>query len=53
MMLKNFFFLIFCIFFIFFFKNVKSATPQIVMECPGLKSFQNWCAGEYKGELAK
>ena len=30
-----------------FFKNDKSATPQIVMECPGLKSFQNWCAGEY------
>ena len=52
-MLKKFFFLIFCIFFIFFFKNVKSATPQIVMECPGLKSFQNWCGGEYKGNGAK
>ena len=34
--------------FIFFLKYVKSATPQIVMECPGLKIFKNWCAGEYK-----
>ncbi len=52
-MLKKSFFLIFCIFFVFFFKNVKSATPQIVMECPGLKNFKNWCAGEYKANGAK
>jgi len=53
-MLKKIFFLIFSIFFIFFFKNVQSNTnPKIVMECPGLKSFQNWCAGEYKGDGAK
>ena len=53
-MLKKIFFLIFSIFFIFFFKNVQSNTnPKIVMECPGLKSFKNWCAGEYKGEKAK
>ena len=52
-MLKKSFFLIFCIFFVFFFKNVKSATPKIVMECPGLKNFKNWCAGEYKGNSSK
>ena len=52
-MLKKSFFLIFCIFFVFFFKNVKSATPKIVMECPGLKNFKNWCAGEYKANGSK
>ena len=40
-MLKQSFFLIFSIFFIFIFKNAKSATPQVVMECPGLKNFKN------------
>ena len=44
MLKKGFFF----IFFIFFFKNVQSVTPQVVMECPGLKNFKNWCAGKYK-----
>ena len=52
MLKKGFFFILF-LFFIFFFKNVQSATPQVVMECPGLKSFKNWCAGEYKGNGAK
>ena len=48
MIKKSFFFLIF-LFSLFLFKNTQSnATPQIVMECPGLKSFKNWCAGEYK-----
>ena len=52
-MLKQSFFLIFSIFFIFIFKNAKSATPQVVIECPGLKSFKKWCAGEYKGNEAR
>ena len=48
MIKKSFFFLIF-LFSLFLFKNTQSnATPQIVMECPGLKIFKNWCAGEYK-----
>ena len=52
-MLKKNFFFIFFIFLIFFFKNVESAERQIVMECPGLKIFKNWCAGEYKGDGSK
>ncbi|PPR35270.1 MAG: hypothetical protein CFH25_00356 [Alphaproteobacteria bacterium MarineAlpha6_Bin3] len=43
----NFFFIVF-ISFIFTNKTAYSATPQVVMECPGLKSFNNWCAGTYK-----
>ena len=45
--------IIFFIFLLFFFKNIQSATPEVVMECPGLKSFKKWCAGEYKGDEAK
>ena len=41
----------FCL--IFLFKNIYSATPEIVMECPGLKNFKKWCAGEYKGSESK
>ena len=52
-MLKKNFFFIFFIFFIFFFKNVKSVESQIVMECPGLKNFKNWCAGEHKEDESK
>ena len=52
MLKKNFFFISF-IFLIFFFKNVESGERQIVMECPGLKIFKNWCAGEYKGDGSK
>ena len=52
-MLKKNFFFIFFVFLIFFFKNVKSVERQIVMECPGLKNFKNWCAGEHKGNESK
>ncbi len=52
MIKKTFFFVIF-IFSLFLFKNIYSATPEIVMECPGLKSFKKWCAGEYKGNEYK
>ena len=52
-MLKKNFFFIFFVFLIFFFKNVKSVESQIVMECPGLKNFKNWCAGEHKGNESK
>ena len=52
-MLKKNFFFIFFIFFIFFFKNVKSVERQIIMECPGLKNFKNWCAGEHKEDESK
>ena len=52
-MLKKNFFFIFFIFLIFFFKNVKSVERQIVMECPGLKNFKNWCAGEHKEDESK
>ena len=52
-MLKKNFFFIFFVFLIFFFKNVKSVESQIVMECPGLKNFKNWCAGEHKEDESK
>ena len=52
MIKKKIFFVIF-IFSFFLLKNVKSTQPEIVMECPGLKSFQKWCAGEYKGNESK
>ena len=53
-MLKKIFFSFFFIFIsIFFLKNSYSAEPQIIMECPGLKSFKKWCAGEYKGNETK
>jgi len=52
MIKKKFFFVIF-IFSFFLLKNVKSIQPEIVMECPGLKSFKEWCAGEYKGNESK
>ena len=52
-MLKKGFFFISFIFFLFLIKNIQSATPQIIMECPGLKSFKNWCAGEHKGNGLK
>ena len=43
---KIFFFsiLLFCV----CINNIQSATPQVVMECPGLKSFREWCGGEHK-----
>tara|TARA_Y100000590_G_scaffold457426_1_gene610048 strand:+ start:644 stop:1180 length:537 start_codon:yes stop_codon:yes gene_type:complete len=41
------------IFSILFLKNIQSATPQIELECPGLKSFKKWCGGEYKGNKEK
>ena len=52
-MLKNIFFFAFFIFSLLLFKNIHGATPQVVMECPGLKSFKKWCAGEYKGNEAR
>ena len=53
MIMKKIFFFIIFIFFLFLFKNIYSATPEIVMECPGLKSFKKWCAGEYKESESK
>jgi len=50
-MLKNFFAILF--FSIFFFKPGMSATTKVIMECPGLKNFKNWCAGEYIGDNTK
>ena len=52
-MIKKIFFFIFFIFPLFLFKNIYSATPEVVMECPGLKSFKKWCAGEYKESKSK
>ena len=52
-MLKKGFFIIFFLFSLFLFKNIHSATPQVIIECPGLKSFKNWCAGEYKENETK
>ena len=43
--MKKTFFLILVIFSFFFFKNVKSANTELVLECPGLKLFNKWCAG--------
>ena len=39
------FFLISVIFSFFFLKNVQSANTEVVLECPGLKLFNKWCAG--------
>ena len=52
-MFKKIFFCLIFIFPLFLFKNIYSATPEIVMECPGLKNFKKWCAGEYKGSESK
>ena len=52
MIKKKFFFVIF-ILSLFLFKNIQSATTEIVMECPGLKSFKKWCAGEYRESESK
>ena len=52
-MFKKIFFFVIFIFPLFLFKNIYSATPEVVMECPGLKSFKTWCAGEYKGSESK
>lgn len=44
-MLRKSFFLIFCIFFVFFLKNIYAAPYKL--SCPGMKVFNAWCAGEH------
>ena len=53
MLKKKFFFSIFIFSLFFILKNTQSATPKVIMECPGLKTFKKWCAGEYESNNAK
>ena len=52
-MFKKIFILIFFLFVFSLFKNSHIVSAEVLMECPGLKNYKNWCAGEYKGNEAK